>query len=379
MNATHSASILEHFSIVHDFRLDRNKEHRLIDIITITICAVICGADTFVAVAEYGRTKEEWLKTFLSLPNGIPSHDTFGRIFSLLDPAEFQKGFLSWVNAIHRLTKGEVVAIDGKTIRRAYAKDENPLHIVSAFATANGVTIGQRATDKKSNEITAIPKLLKTLQIQGCIITIDAMGCQREIAQTILEGGADYVLAVKGNQKTIYQDIQLLFAEQVEEHYAGDSFETAQKNAARHEVRICRTITDERLLPTGNDRRYSWPRLTSLVEIVSERTIGEKKTTETRYYLSSLPGNAEQLLSAVRSHWQIENQLHWSLDVSFREDESRVRIGHAQETLNMIRKLALGLLSREVTTKVGVATKRMKAAWDEAYLLRVLAVNKNGN
>ena len=184
---------------------------------------------------------------------------------------------------------------------------------------------------------------------------------------------------MKGNQKTIYQDIQLLFAEQVEEHYAGDSFETAQKNAARHEVRICRTITDERLLPTGNDRRYSWPRLTSLVEIVSERTIGEKKTTETRYYLSSLPGNAEQLLSAVRSHWQIENQLHWSLDVSFREDESRVRIGHAQENLNMIRKLALGLLSREVTTKVGVATKRMKAAWDEAYLLRVLAVNKNGN
>jgi predicted transposase YbfD/YdcC len=379
MNASNTASIIEHFSIVHDPRLDRNKEHRLIDIIAVTICAVICGADTFVGVSEYGKTKKDFLKTFLLLPSDIPSHDTFGRTFSLLNPEEFQKGFLSWVNAVHRLTEGEVIAIDGKTIRRAYEKDGNPLHIVSAFATANGMTIGQRATDKKSNEITAIPKLLKTLQLQGCIITIDAMGCQREIAQTILEGGGDYVLAVKGNQKTIYEDIQALFAEQAEQRYAGDSFKTIEKNAARHEVRICRTITDERLLPIGNYHRYSWPGLNSLVQVASERTMKGTTTTEIRYYLSSLDGNAEQLLSAVRSHWAIENKLHWSLDVSFREDESRVRAGYAQENFNIVRKIALGLITHEATAKVGVATKRLKAGWDESYLLRVLHTNKLRN
>lgn len=379
MKAANHASILEHFSVVHDPRLDRNKEHNLLDIIGLVVCAIISGADTFVAITEYGRTKHAWLKTFLELPNGIPSHDTIGRVFALLDPEEFQRGFVAWVRAVSRLTQGEVIAIDGKTARRAYEKGGNPLHIVSAFATANGITLGQRATDKKSNEITAIPKLLKTLQLTGCIVTIDAMGCHKDIAKTVLEGGGDYVLAVKGNQKTIHQDLKHLFQEGTLKQYEGDSFETQEKNAARQEVRRCRTITDEGLLPQGSYHRYDWPGLRCLVQIVSERTANEKTVIETRYYLSSLPGAADEILSAVRSHWQIENGLHWSLDVSFREDESRVRVGHAQENLSLIRKLALSLLKKEATAKVGVATKRLKAAWDEDYLGQVLQVNKRQN
>src|SRR3989344_620402 len=259
MNTDNSASLIAHFSIIHDPRLDRNKEHLLIDIIGLVVCAVISGADTFVAIAEYGRAKEDWLKTFLSLPSGIPSHDTLGRVFALLKPAEFQRGFLSWVKAVSKLTDGEVVAIDGKTLRRAYAKDGNPLHIISAFATANGITLAQRATDKKSNEITAIPKLLQSLQLGGCIVTIDAMGCQKEIAKTILERGADYVLAVKGNQGTIYRDLPILF----EQEWAGDYFETIERSFGREETRRCHTITDCQLLPAGNCRRYEWPGLTS--------------------------------------------------------------------------------------------------------------------
>jgi len=251
MKSNNPASLMAHFLVVHDPRLDRNKEHNLLDIIGLVICAVICGADSFVEIAQYGQAKKKWLKTFLQLPNGIPSHDTLGRVFALLDPEQFQRGFTSWVKAVSDLTAGEVVAIDGKTVRRAYQLGGKALHVVSAFATANGITLGQRATDKKSNEITAIPKLLKTLQLQGCIITIDAMGCQKKIAKTVLEQGADYVLAVKGNQKTIYQDLQELFSDDRSDQYTGDYFETSERSYGRWEVRRCRTITDSALLPTG--------------------------------------------------------------------------------------------------------------------------------
>ncbi len=379
MNINNPASLMTHFMIVHDPRLDRNKEHNLLDIIGITICAVICGADDWVEINEFGTAKQNWLKTFLDLPNDIPSHDTLGRVFALLDPEQFQAGFTAWVKAVSDLTEGEVIAIDGKTVRRAYEKNGNPLHIVSAFATTNGITLGQRATDKKSNEITAIPKLLKTLQLTNCIVTIDAMGCQKKIAKTILEQGADYVLAVKGNQKTIYQDLQHLFSDKKVNKYVGDCFETTERGSGRHNVRRCRIITDPLLLPVNDVRRYDWPGLSCLAQITSERTIDGVTTTDVRYYLSSLNDNAEKILSAVRSHWHIENKLHWSLDVSFREDESRVRMGHAQENLSLVRKLALGLLKNEVTAKIGVAAKRMKAGWDEQYLCQVLQVNKKHN
>lgn len=372
MNTDNPASLLTHFVVVQDPRRDHSKLHNLLDIIGITICAVISGADDWMEIAQWAEAKYDWLKTFLELPNGLPSHDTLGRVFSLIDPDEFQTGFVSWVQAVSQLIEGEVIAIDGKTARRAYEKDGNPLHIVSAFATTNGITLGQRAIDKKSNEITAIPKLLKTLQLKGCVVTIDAMGCQKEIAKTILEGEADYVLAVKGNQKTIYQDLQHLFSDEVVSQYVGDQFEVSEKGSSRQEVRRCRTITDPNLLPTADVFRYDWPGLRTLVQVVSERTVKSKITIETRYYLSSLDATAAKMLSAVRHHWKIENQLHWSLDVSFREDESRVRKGYAQQNLSLVRKLALALLKNETTAKIGVAAKRMKAGWDEAYLCRVL-------
>lgn len=379
MNTNNPALLLEYFRVVRDPRLERNKEHNLLDIIGLTLCAVISGADTFVAIAEYGRTKVDWLKTFLSLPNGIPSHDTIGRVFALLDPEEFQRGFVAWVKAVSKLTHGEVVAIDGKTARRAYEKSGHPLHVVSAFATANGITLGQRATDKKSNEITAIPRLLQTLQLHGCIVTIDAMGCQKKSAKTVLEQGANYVLAVKGNQPTITDDLRYLFSDDHIDQYAGDYFESSEKSFGREETRRCRTLNDPRLLPDDNCRRYDWPGLRCLVEVTSERTINSHTSTETRYYLSSLSGKASEILAAVRSHWRIENSLHWSLDVAFREDESRVRHGHAQNNLNLIRKLALALLQRDRKSKVGVATKRLKAAWDNGYLCQVLRENKKHN
>jgi len=376
MKQTTNGSLVEHFSILSDPRRPNHntKRHNLIDIVVITILAVICGADDWPTIVAFGKRKEAWLEQFLELPDSIPSHDTFGRVFSLLDPEAFQACFFSWVKVVNRQTKGQVVAIDGKTNRRSYGKAGDPLHIVSAFATVNGVALGQRSTDKKSNEITAIPKLLKTLQLSGCIVTIDAMGCQKKIAKTILKQGADYVLAVKGNQKTIYQDLRHLFSESVSDQYESDYCETIETNATRHEVRRCRIITDPALLPDNNVRRYDWPGLACLAQVVNERTIRGRTTTETRYYLSSLANSAEEILSAVRSHWGIENSLHWVLDVAFREDESRVRIGHAQENMAAVRKLALMLLRQEKSGQGGIKSRRLQAGWDDEYLLAVTGI-----
>lgn len=367
MKQTTNSSLVEHFSILSDPRRPNHntKRHNLIDIVVITVLAVICGADDWPTIVAFGKRKETWLEQFLELPDSIPSHDTFGRVFSLLDPEAFQACFFSWVKVVNRQTKGQIVAIDGKTNRRSYGKADDPIHIVSAWATVNGVALGQRSTDKKSNEITAIPKLLKTLQLSGCIVTIDAMGCQKKIAKTILKQGADYVLAVKGNQPTIYQDLQHLFSENTTDRYESDYCETIETNATRREVRRCRIITDPVLLPNDNVRRYDWPGLACLAQVVNERTMRGRTTTETRYYLSSLANNAEEILSAVRSHWGIENSLHWVLDVAFREDESRVRIGYAQENLAAVRKLALMLLRQE---------KSGQAGWDDEYLLAVTGI-----
>lgn len=376
MKQTTSGSLLEHFSILPDPRRENHntKKHKLIDIVVITILAVVCGADDWPTMVAFGKKKEGWLRQFLELPHGIPSHDTFGRVFSLLDPEAFGQCFFAWVHAVNQATDGQVIAIDGKTNRRSYDKDINPLHIISAFATANGVALGQLSTDAKSNEITAIPRLLQTLQLQGCIVTIDAIGCQKKIAQTILEGSGDYVLAVKGNQKTIHEDLKALFQEDRFRQYEHDIHETMETNASRREVRRCRTITDERILPRGRVRRYDWPGLMSLVQVTSERTVRGKTTAETRYYLSSLSGSAEEILSAVRSHWSIENSLHWVLDVAFREDESRVRIGYAQANLAAVRKLALALLRQEPTGQGGIKSRRLQAGWDDEYLLAVAGI-----
>ncbi len=369
MDATNPGSILEHFAIVIDPRLDRNKEHLLIDIIAITICAVICGADTWVDIADFGSAKEDWLKTFLALPNGIPSHDTFRRVFSILDSEEFQKGFLSWVKEISHLTQGSVVAIDGKTVRRAHGKDMKPIHIISAFAVENGVTLGQMRVDGKTNEITAIPELLKILELKGCIVTIDAMGTQGWIVKKIREQSADYALAVKANQERLLQDIQTTMDDNTNASVL-DYCSTSERTHGREAVREC-WITDNLSLVRDKEK---WTDLKSIARVTHTRTINGKATTETRHYITSLEKNSEQLLKAVRDHWAIENNLHWTLDVAFREDELRAFVGHSQENLALVRKLSAALLKQEHTKKIGIAAKRKTAGWSEEYLQKVLGL-----
>lgn len=371
------ASIEQHFGRLVDPRQAMNQEHLFLDILVIAICAIIAGADDWEAVADFGRAKHEWFKRFLSLPQGIPSHDTFWRIFRLLDPEPFQECFLTWVQAVSCVTQGQVIAIDGKKLRRSHDKrgGRNAIHMVSAWASATGLTLGQRKVDDKSNEITAIPALLEVLDIAGCIITIDAMGCQTDIAQTIVDKDADYLLALKANQGTLHEDVGLLFDDLVQSDftaYAYDHAKTVDKDHGRIEVRQAWTISDPavlRALRTTN----KWPKLRTLVKVQAERYIGAQHTLETRYYLSSLAAPAAHLLAAVRTHWTIENCCHWVLDIAFREDECRLRKDHGAQNFAILRHIALNCLKQERTAKVGVKNKRLRAGWDNDYLLAVLA------
>jgi len=373
-----TASIVEHFGDVTDPRLERQKLHQLVDIIVIAICAVICGADTWVDIELFGRSKLKWLKKFLELPNGIPSHDTFGRVFGLLDPIEFQTSFLHWVQAVTHVTQGQVIGVDGKQLRRSHDKrlGKAAIYMVSAWASGAQVVLGQRKVAAKSNEMTAIPQLLEVLALDGCIVTIDAIGTQTKIAERIVERGADYVLAVKANQATLLDDIRFVFQEdQTHNFQAGpyDYAKTVDKGHGRLELRECWSISAPEYLLCLRDAR-KWGGLKSLVMIKAERRIGQRREVKIRYYISSLATRAADFLHIIRSHWGIENRLHWELDIAFREDDSRVRKDHAPQNFAVLRHIALNLLKQEKTAQGGIKAKRLQCGWNEQYLLKVLGV-----
>jgi predicted transposase YbfD/YdcC len=365
--------IAEYFSELEDPRW-HNRRHKLLDIVVIAICAVICGADSWEDIELFGQSKEEWLKEFLELPHGIPSHDTFRRVFSALDTEQFQGQFLEWIQAVDKLTRGQVVAVDGKTLRRSHDRSEGKkaLQMVSAWASRNGVVLGQRKVDEESNEITAVPELLDTLEIAGCIVTADAIHCQRETAETIIEKKADYVLPVKENQPRLLEALQGLFDDPAEMRWVEcDHHRTVNKGHGRIEVRECWCTSD----PAYLDYIASlaeWPGLQSIAVVQAERQLEDERTMQRRYFISSLKSDAKLLLCAVRTHWEIENKVHWVLDIAFREDDCRIRKGNGAENFAVLRHIALNLLRRETTSKGSLKGRRKKAGWDNDYLLKVL-------
>lgn len=360
-----------------DPRIARCRRHDLLDLLTIALCAVLCGADTMVEIADWGRAKREWLEEWLVLPNGIPSHDTFGRVFARLDPAQLQAGLFALARQLAVSAPAEegtpVVAIDGKTVRRSgdRATGQPPLHVISVWATAHRLVLTQAVVDTHDNEISTLPEVLRQFCLTGQIITIDAIGCQTDLAAQIVAGGGDYVLALKGNQEETFELVQDSFAIM---EGPDQQIRTVEKNHGRMEWRVCETISDPAVIawldPTGR-----WVGLRSLVRVTATRQVtGQAPTTAVRYYLSSLSGDAGQIARAVRSHWGIENGLHWVLDMGFREDESRVRLGDAQENLTVLRKLGLALIQHDPTRKVGVAASRKRAGWDSAYMQYLLSL-----
>jgi predicted transposase YbfD/YdcC len=373
MSADGRARIAEYFQELTDPRR-REVTYPLINIVVMALCAVLSGADDFVSIAHWAETKREWLANFLDMSAGVPSHDRFNAVLGAIKPAEFEKRLLSWITALHQITDGQVIAIDGKTLRRSFdaASSKAPIHMVSAWATANHVSLGQVVTDEKSNEITAIPKLLELLEIQGCLVTIDAMGCQREIAAQIVAQGGDYVLAVKENQPKLYEEIQEFFSAQLEDEcrsVACRRFESHEKGHGREDDRYYYLAKR----PEKFSQAAKWVALAAIgMAVRVTRTKDGKETSDVRYYAVSRYLSGQKFAAAVRGHWGIENSLHWQLDVTFAEDQCRLRKGCADANFSLLRRTALSLLKNNSTQKVGVKNKRLCAAWNDDYRLQVL-------
>jgi predicted transposase YbfD/YdcC len=369
-----SDSFVQHFENIEDPRRQAGLRHPLIEILFIAICAIIAGADDWVAIERFGKAKFNWFKKYLHLKHGIPSHDTFGDVFSVLDPEQFAEAFIGWMQMI--ATVSGVIALDGKTIRRSFDKalGKSAIHMVSAWSSENRLILGQVKVDDKSNEITAIPQLLELLVIKGCLVTIDAMGCQTKIAHQIVEQGGDYLLAIKKNQKHLYEDVEHLFKHAVAQNFTADGFDearTVDKQHGRLEIRHCQLISEPEWLDYLRSR-HDWEKLYSVVKIQAERQIGRKKSHESRYYLCSSSNSAADLLEGTRAHWGVENNVHWILDVVFDEDASRIRTGHAQQNLATMRRMAINMLNQEQTRKESLKGKRQLAGWDESYLERII-------
>jgi predicted transposase YbfD/YdcC len=365
----------QHFAGVPDPRVQARSDHKLLDIVAISILAVISGADGWDEIACYGQGREQWLRTFLELPSGIPSADTFRRVLSALDPDAFGRAFVAWMGALVGSTKGKLVAIDGKTARRSFdrASEKSALHLVSAWVRENQLALGQVATEEKSNEITAIPILLGMLDLKGAVVTIDAMGAQKEIAKDIIAKEADYILALKGNQGNMHAQAIEFFKDAGTEQFKDVKHtfhETEDEAHGRREVRRVWNSTDLSAIPDAS----KWPSLKSVTMIEREREAKGKIEVERHYYISSRSrAGARWLSERIRGHWSIENQCHWVLDIAFREDESRIRTDHGPENFGLLRKIALNLLKREKGFKMGIGAKRKRSAWDPDYLLKVLS------
>lgn len=358
---------------IEDPRVERTRLHPLDDILVISICALLCGAESFEDMELFGEAKEGWFRTFLELPHGIPSHDTFGRVFAALDPEKFLEAFMRWTQSLRESLSGEVVAIDGKALRRAINAGQSPKVIVSAWAAGNGLVLGQRKVEEKSNEITAVPELLRTLELSGCIVTLDAMGCQKQIAREIIEADADYVLALKGNQGNAFHELGSFLEDAIRSDAASLArWEQVEKGHGRLETRRYWQSTDIDWFAEAS----SWEGLRSVGAVEAIREVKGKTSTERRYYLSSLPLDVERFAGAVRSHWGVENQLHWVMDVVFNEDQNRARSRHASENLALLRRWSLNLLKADKRlAKRSIKGRRKNAGWDNAYLLHLLGIN----
>jgi len=387
MQEHHELSLIEHFKTLPDPRINRTKRHELIDVLVLAVCCLLCGGDDFNDMEAFGKAKLDWFKTFLNLRHGIPSHDTFNRVFSALDPKQFVDCFLRWTQSIRQAIPQEIVALDGKALRRAMNGAGSPQYVVSAWAESNGLVLGQMKVEEKSNEITAVPELLRALELAGCIVTLDAMGCQKKIAKEIIEADAAYVLALKGNHETVHEEVKS-FLDAVIAEKQGPLLPGAKLSEAAAALQEFKTIDkDHGRIETRHyfqsdqlawfEDKSKWEGLRSVGVVESTREINGQASVERRYYLSSLGPDVQTFARAVRGHWGIENKLHWVMDVCFGEDQSRARAGFAAENLATLRRLALNMLKREKTRKRSIRGKKLDASWDHSYLLRLLGVDPN--